>query len=176
MAEHYRTYPHGTFFATMTIVGWIDLFTRPIYCDILEESFNFCIERKGLQLYTYCIMPSHVHLIGSSEKRFSELLRDLKSYTAKRFIYEAEHNPEESRRDWLLHVFKYHAKYKASNEVYQVWQHNNKPIDLTHHPSWFDQKLQYIYDNPVNARLVDAAEDYVRCSFYPHCPVKLEAY
>ncbi|MGB3849220.1 MAG: transposase [Tunicatimonas sp.] len=161
-------------------MGWINLSTRPIYCDILEESFNFCIERKGLRLFANCIMPSpgqerHMHLIGSSEKRFSELLRDLKSHTVRRFIHEAENNPQESRSDWLLHVFKYHAKYKASNETYQVWIHNNRPIDFTSNPQWYDQKMQYIYDNPVKARMVDVAEDYVRCSFYPLCPVKIES-
>lgn len=53
--------------------------------------------------------------------------------------------------------------------------HNNRPIDLTSNPPWYEQKVQYMYRNSVKARMVDAAEDYVRCSFYPGCPVKIES-
>jgi len=40
-------------FITITIVDWVDLFIRPIYCNILDESLNYCIKEKGLSVHAY---------------------------------------------------------------------------------------------------------------------------
>jgi len=50
-------------FITITIVDWVDLLTRPIYCNILDESLNYCIKEKGLSVHAYVYMTSHIHLI-----------------------------------------------------------------------------------------------------------------
>ena len=52
--------PH---FITLTVVGWIDAFTRKRYKDALIESLNYCIENKGLVVFGYVIMSNHVHLL-----------------------------------------------------------------------------------------------------------------
>ncbi|WP_348797542.1 hypothetical protein [Flavobacterium adhaerens] len=38
-------------FITITVVDWVDLFIRPIYCNILDESLNYCIKEKGLSVH-----------------------------------------------------------------------------------------------------------------------------
>lgn len=35
----------------MTIVDWIDLFTRECYVNILVESIKYCQKNKGLEVY-----------------------------------------------------------------------------------------------------------------------------
>ncbi len=50
-------------FVTFTITNWIDLFIRNEYRDILIESIQFCQKEKDLDVYGWCILPSHVHLI-----------------------------------------------------------------------------------------------------------------
>jgi REP element-mobilizing transposase RayT len=50
-------------FITITVVDWVDLFVRPNYCTILDESLNYCIKEKGLSLHAYVYMTSHIHLI-----------------------------------------------------------------------------------------------------------------
>jgi hypothetical protein len=47
----------------MTVVDWVDLLVRPIYCNILDESLNYCIKEKGLSVHAYVYMTSHIHLI-----------------------------------------------------------------------------------------------------------------
>ena len=48
MSEKYKVIAHDQpHFITLTIVGWVDLFTRPVYTNIIDESLNFCIESKG---------------------------------------------------------------------------------------------------------------------------------
>ena len=38
----------GLNYLTLTTVGWVDIFTRQIYRDILLDSLRFCISKKGL--------------------------------------------------------------------------------------------------------------------------------
>jgi len=41
MSEKYKTYPGGLYFLTMTIAGWIDLFTRKEYAEFLEDNSHW---------------------------------------------------------------------------------------------------------------------------------------
>ena len=56
----------GAYFISFTTVYWIDVFTRVEYFDTIIESLDFCRKNKGMDLYGYCIMPSHIHLIFRS--------------------------------------------------------------------------------------------------------------
>ncbi len=41
---------HAVYFLTLTIVDWIDVFTRKEYKLEVVDSLNFCVERKGLEI------------------------------------------------------------------------------------------------------------------------------
>ena len=58
------------YFITITVVGWIDVFTRLGQKEVLIESLKYCQKHKGLEIYSYCIMPSHLHMLqqGSSKR------------------------------------------------------------------------------------------------------------
>lgn len=84
-------------FITATVVDWIDVFTRQRYNDIVIDSLKFCRRNKGMILYGYVIMSSHIHLIiQSSDGKLSDLVRDFKKFTAKN-IFESIQNEPESR-------------------------------------------------------------------------------
>lgn len=55
---------YATHFLTFTVCGWIDLFSRSVYKDILIDSFKHCQEHKGFILNAFVIMTNHVHLIA----------------------------------------------------------------------------------------------------------------
>ena len=38
---------YATHFLTPTIVDWVDVLTRKTYRDIIMESLDFCIRKKG---------------------------------------------------------------------------------------------------------------------------------
>ena len=65
-----------------------------------------------------------------------------------------ESSQEESRKEWLLYMFKYFAKHNKHNTVYQFWQQNNHPIDLVSN-KWIEEKTTYIHQNPVKARIIE---------------------
>ncbi|GAB3203815.1 REP element-mobilizing transposase RayT [Pontibacter aydingkolensis] len=173
MSEKYKIYPDGTFFITLTIVGWIDVFTRREYTDEVVANLNYCSKQKGLKIYSYCIMPSHLHMICSVDNsNLSDVLRDFKSFTAKRIISLIEANPMESRKEWLLYLFKFFKQSTKHNKEFQFWQQHNHPIDLTD-AKMFQQKVDYIEQNPVVAGLVTDAAYYTFSSANPDSLVML---
>jgi REP element-mobilizing transposase RayT len=74
----------GAYFVSFATINWIDVFTRDLYFSTITESLAYCRKEKGMELYGYCIMPSHVHLIfRSSFSDPSGLIRDFKFFTLK---------------------------------------------------------------------------------------------
>jgi REP element-mobilizing transposase RayT len=66
----------------------------------ISESLDYCRKNKGMELYGYCIMPSHVHLIfRSSLNDPSGLIRDFKGFTSRKMLKIIEDNPQESRKE-----------------------------------------------------------------------------
>jgi len=39
------------YFLTITVVDWVDLFTRKEYAIIVVDSLNYCVKNKGLEIY-----------------------------------------------------------------------------------------------------------------------------
>ncbi len=150
----------GAYFVSFATVNWIDVFTRDSYFSIIIESLDYCRKHKGMELYGYCIMPSHVHLIfRSSVGDPSGLMRDFKGFTSRKILKTIEENQQESRREWMLWMFE-RAGLKSSNVKYrQFWQQNNNPIEI-----WtlkvFEQKLNYIHNNPIETGFVTDSIDW----------------
>ena len=163
MSTKYKVHnPVGSYFMTLTIVGWIDLFSRQVYRDILLESLRYCQQHKGLLLYAYVVMTNHVHLIAAVQEGHDlvETIRSLKKHTAKQML-EAIEREQESRREWLLYLLGYFGK--QVRQVHQVWQHDNHPIELWSE-AVIQQKLDYLHWNPVRAHFVEAPEHWVYSS------------
>jgi putative transposase len=110
-AEGYKIRDQGApHFLTFSVVGWIDIFSRACYRDIILDSFRYCRQNKSLLLGGYVIMTNHVHAIWQSgDEQLSDLIRDFKTYTSKA-ITRAIEEENESRREWLLYLLNYHSK------------------------------------------------------------------
>lgn len=50
-----------------------------------------------------------------------ELLRDFKKYTAKKIIEAIEDHPQESRKEWMLKLFKQAGELQNNISKYQFW-------------------------------------------------------
>ena len=76
---------NGLYFLTMTVVGWIDVFTRIQYRNLLIESLDYCRKEKELQIYAYVIMSNHVHVIVKTDHKsgLSNIIRDFKNTLPK---------------------------------------------------------------------------------------------
>ena len=162
MSSKYKVFndalPHHL---TFTVIHWIDVFNRAAYKEIILESLRFCIEKKGLELHAWIIMPNHIHLIASMQPEYSMsgFVRDFKKYTSRRIIKAIDENSRESRRSWMMRAFSIAGVNNSSNEQYQFWQQDYHPIELSDSERLF-QRLNYLHQNPVRAGLVWAPEDY----------------
>ncbi|MFD0862222.1 transposase [Sungkyunkwania multivorans] len=152
--------PH---FVTFTVVGWIDVFSRKVYKDIVLDSLNYCIDHKGMVLFGYVIMSNHIHLIMQSEDGdLSGLIRDLKKHTTKRILSQIKEGPE-SRREWMLKLFRQATKTHQRNKEFQLWRYGNHPEEIvTEKFLW--SKLDYIHLNPVRTGIVSKASHYLYSS------------
>jgi REP element-mobilizing transposase RayT len=148
----------------MTVVDWIDLFTRPEQKKQIVDALHYCTVNKGLEIYGWCLMPSHLHLIANAVEPFqlSAIIRDFKRHTSKTAI-EVIQSQIESRRNWLLNRFEFAGRIHPKNKGYKVWQDKNHAIELfTEKVTW--QKLHYIHRNPVVNQIVAQEQDYLYSS------------
>lgn len=115
MSEAYKTHSDGLYFVSFSVIGWVDIFTRRSYQEILINSIHYCQQYKNLKIYCYCIMPSHIHFITYSENgNLSNTLRDFKSFTAKQLLKVIAEHPQESRKEWMLKTISILWKTKRS--------------------------------------------------------------
>lgn len=100
MSEKYKVIDsHQPTFITLTVIDWVDVFIRPEYTKILDESLNYCIAQKGLQVHAYVYMTSHIHaIISSNDEELQNIIRDFKKFTSKRIVEAIQEYPE-SRRE-----------------------------------------------------------------------------
>ena len=158
---------NGVYFISTAIVFWIDVFTRTEYKDILVNSLAYCQKEKGLIIYAYVIMSNHFHLIigkeESTENSYSDIIRDLKKYTSMQLITAIRENPQESRREWIMEMFRTAGKHNSQNTQFQFWQQNNQPIQLTTNER-ISSALNYVHENPVKAGWVSEPEEYLYSS------------
>ncbi|MFT5165852.1 MAG: putative transposase [Saprospiraceae bacterium] len=161
--------PEALYFVTCTVIQWIDLFTRNTYRGILIDSLKYCQENKGLVIHAYCIMSNHIYLIISRKGNptFSDIMRDFKKHTSKELI-KAIKSSEESRRHWMLWIFKSAGERNYNNKDYQVWVQGSHPIQLSS-TDFARQRLNYLHNNPVKAGIVYAPENYIYSSASAYC-------
>ncbi len=90
------------YFISFAVIHWIDLFIRKEYKDIVLDSWRFCQKEKGLEIYGWCIMSSHVHMIvGTTGRPLEKTIGEMKSFTSRSLRKAIENNPEESRKEWI---------------------------------------------------------------------------
>lgn len=162
MSRNYKFHnPGGLYFVSFAVVGWLDVFTRNEYKNILVDSLEFCQKSKGMEIHAWCIMTNHVHLIfRSTEGREPELLLgDFKRFTSRNIIKAIQDNPTESRKEFLLDYFRKAGQQTSNTTNYQFWRHDNKPIELWSNEV-IQQKIDYIHNNPVEEGIVFRPEDY----------------
>ncbi len=162
MSEKYRFWEKNIpYFCTFSLVGWAKLFSSDKFAMLLMDSLDYCIEYKQLEIFSYCIMPSHMHLIARSQTiHLGDIVRDFKKYTANAIIHLLE---SEAEGVAYLRTFQKAAFHSKRNKYYKVWQDGSHPIQLDTEKI-FLEKLHYIHYNPVAEGLVLYPEQYTYSS------------
>lgn len=128
------------------------------------DSGKYCQAKKGLEIYGWCIMLSHIHMIiGTHGDKLENIMRDMKKHTSTALKEAIQKHPGESRKEWMLQMMARAGKRNSQNLNFQLWQQDNHPIELSDYKI-LHQKLDYIHYNPVVAGIVEKPEDYLYSS------------
>ena len=154
----------ASYFLTMTVVDWADIFTRPHYKDVIIDSLKYSMKEKGLNVFAYVIMTNHIHLLVNCNEPFllQNTIRDFKRHTSKRIVDLIFSEPE-SRREWLLSLFGIAAAQDVKSKKFKFWQTGNHAIEVYSEKFVWD-KINYIHNNPVRAKFVKQPGDWIYSS------------
>ena len=138
-----------TYFVTFTVNQWLDVFTSETYFDLLISNLKFYIKEYNIELFGYVIMTNHMHLIARCANMI-RFIRSYKGFTCKKII-------EVVKNDSRKYILPLLMKQKCYS--FQVWQPQNWP-ELVESEKFFQQKLNYIHQNPVIKGYVEREEDW----------------
>ena len=153
--------PNAIYYITIVVYNRLPIFTTANYVIPVIDSLNYYRYKQNYKLLGYVIMPDHVHLLIwiQGKSTISEIMRDLKKYTAVRIIRQAE---VEGRQDFQTAFSE--AGTKTGRSQNKVWQ-DSFWDKIIYSEKILRKKLNYIHRNPVRARLVESAEAYPYASY-----------
>ena len=155
---------NGSYYMTLTVVDWADVFTRKNHKQAIIESLRYCMAHKGLNLYAYCLMTNHLHLIANCDEPYqlSYTIRDFKRHSARTILNQIQNEPE-SRRENFVSLFKKAAKKSSRSKNFKFWKTGNHAIEVYNEKFLWD-KINYIHNNPVAEKFVAKPEHWLYSS------------
>jgi len=148
--ENYPTYwPQ---FYTATILDWKYLLDSDFNKNIIINSLQYLTKSKIVKVYAFVIMSNHIHLIWQPMHPYTpqKLQHIFLKYTAQQMKFGLI-----SSGSIFLKKFRVNLK----DREYQFWKRNSLSIEIFSEKV-FLQKLNYIHQNPVRARMVYNSIDY----------------
>ncbi len=161
-----------SYFITLATVGWVNVFTKKEQKLLMIDSLNDFKKNKGIEIYAYCLMSNHLHMICRAKEGFdlSTIIKDLKKRTSKSIIKEIKEG-KEKRKSWLLEIFSKAFDHLSPIQKYKVWQGSNHAI-LLYSDEFLFEKLNIIHNDPVDEMVVDKSTDYIFSSARNYADMK----
>jgi len=148
------------YFCTDTIVGWQYVFTSFPFFNTITEALEYCRGEKGLRIHGFVVMPNHIHtILSAAEGNLSDILRDFKRFTSKKI----SDTLTETNNNKLLRYFTATAERDGKGNDYKIWQSGSHPEAIVS-KDFFNQKLNYIHNNPVRKGFVEYPEHWLYSS------------
>ena len=120
-----------------------EVFRKPADFEAFLTALGDLKERKPFELYGYCLLNNHFHLlIRPLETTISRLMQSL----------------------LVSHTQRYHKHYRSGGHV---WQGRFKS-PVIQNDEHLLTVLRYIEANPLRAKIVNRAEDYLHSSYRVH--------
>ena len=105
-----------------------------------EQVLKDCKQISGYQLFAYCLMGNHLHLLLKEEKEDLDVI---------------------FKRIGSRYVYWYNNKYQRTGHLFQD-RYRSEPVDTD---SYFQVALRYIHQNPVKAGLCNDPASYKWSSY-----------
>jgi len=84
-------------FFTATILEWKPLVKQDKYKDIIIDSLSFLVQQNRVKVYSFVIMPNHIHLIWQIQPghKRENVQRNFLKYTAQKIKFDLSENDKE---------------------------------------------------------------------------------
>lgn len=149
------------YFLTITTRSWYYVLDRYGRWNIIADSLKFFQKNRGLKIYGFVFMTNHIHLLIFSPDAIS-FIRDFKKFTTKEIIGNIE-KTEPS----ILKLF-----INKKNKI-QLWKKTNMP-GLVESEKFFNQKMEYIHNNPLKRVYVTRPEHWYWSSANSDCELEVD--
>jgi len=133
--------PGYAYFLTTRLANGLQIFKDEICCQLLVKELIYLRKELNYQIYGYVIMPDHFHLVvqPSTGSDISIIMNRMKG-----------------RSSFLINKY-----LERTGKLWQKGYHDH----VIRNGRDFEEKIQYIHNNPVKAKLVDYIEDYTFSSY-----------
>ncbi|MDD5341309.1 MAG: transposase [Patescibacteria group bacterium] len=159
-------------FVTANTHGRQKFFTDDKCCRLFLDNLDYYRKKFNLKIYGYCIMPDHVHLLVYFENpklTISRIMHGVKGYSS-RLINEYLFDSMSGRQDppisfigrqgsYALPLKSQGAGALATRRMRRIWQPSFYDFNI-YSGKKFNEKLNYIHNNPISARLVEDISKY----------------
>jgi REP element-mobilizing transposase RayT len=150
------------YFWTSTIKDWKVLLKQDKYKRIIIDILKELHSRSLIAIYGFVIMPNHIHLL------WELLAHNGKEMPHASFNKGTAHEIVKDLKANHIAVLD-HFKVEEKERQFRIWQRDPLAI-LMDSKGKFEQKLNYVHDNPLSERwnLALTPEDYYwsSSSFY----------
>lgn len=176
--------PGHAYFVTTKVAGNKKVFIYHRCSRIILQALQFMEGQGKFALWGYVIMPDHIHLLLYPDEKLniSDIMRDFKKWTSRKVIDELKNHIKTAKTrspDLVVPVYKKlfvdgagqetsatrilayfeHRAGTIHGQTYKVWQSRNW-ITNVYSDNFFEQKLNYIHDNPVRVGFVTNPADF----------------
>ncbi|GAA5037096.1 transposase [Marivirga lumbricoides] len=142
------------YFWTCTIKDWKKLLARDKYKQIITDSLKQLVDKGLITLYSFVIMPNHIHLVWRLNKLNGKEMphASFNKVTAHLIIKDLKENHHK-----VLPYFQ----VKEKERQFRIWQRDPLAI-LMDSKFKVEQKIEYIHLNPLQDKwnLASFPEDY----------------
>lgn len=157
---------HGCYFLTLETIDLVDIFTRPVYKQIIVHTLNHFIDNKGFIVYGWCLMSNRLYLVCQAEKDIllGDIRKGFKQFTTEKIV-ETVHTEPDERKSWILGRFEKHTGLFGSHKTLQCWKPIKNPVQLdVRKPEAMAEQIEMIHNVPVKERIVQYPQDYLYSS------------
>ena len=153
-------------YLTFNTVDWVDVFIRQAYKQVIADTLNFFIEKKGFTVYAWCLMTNHLHLLAKAKNGsgLAMIEKEFKKITTNQIMEAFDLEPE-LRRNWIMQRFENFSQSLKKIERFQLWQGCSNPSFIDFKQVYkLQERVLYIHENPVRDQIVANPEDYIYSS------------
>ena len=153
---------HGCYFLTLETVDMVDVFTKPVYKQIVVHTLNHFIDNKGLVVYGWSLMTNRLYVIAQAQRHvlLGDIRKGFKQFTSEKII-EAVHSEPAEKQSWMLQRFEKTGGVLHTHKKHECWKKIKDPISVDlRKPDVMAEHLEYIHNAPVKERFVQYPADF----------------